>query len=322
MRDLRGAGLSAYWSIKFFRHKTPVLGVLLNRKLPNRRYSKLIRIFLTLTIAIFFIFPPHLLAKPSNRHGTSATLPQVIKLQRFRKALWKVHVTVKGKEGDFLFDTGGGLTHLAEDFLKGIDCKFWGRNTGYNMFGQKGEGPHCDNVQITAGNVALTPANIGKIDFKGMFPGDKDPDGLLALDAFDGKAITIDQSAATITIETDRSLKKRIGSMKEFPFRLARECSGRCLSAFLGVNTPDGMTWLNLDTGAGGVSLISKEYASSFGLDPNKKEQQLNFTLSPDVTIGGPVMVTDMIMDGNLGQPFLAQHVITLDLRKGRMWIG
>ena len=248
--------------------------------------------------------------------------PQVIKLQRFRKALWKVHVTLKGKEGDFLFDTGGGVTLVTEEFSKGIDCKYWGRSTGYNMFGKKGEGPHCDDVPISAGVVPLTPVNIGKMDFTGMFPGDRAPDGLLSLDAFDGKAITIDQKAATLTIETDKSLKKRVRSMTEYPFRLARECSGRCLSAFLGVRTPDGMTWLNIDTGAGGVSLISKEYAPTFGLDPEKKEQHLNFKISPQITIGGPVMVTDMIMDGNLGQPFLAQYVVTLDLKNGRLWLG
>ena len=110
--------------------------------------------------------------------------------------------------------------------------------------------------------------------------------------------------------------------MKEFPFRLARECSGRCLSAFLGVNTLDGMTWMNLDTGAGGVSLIAKEYAVSVGLDPNKKEQQIDFKLSPEFVISGPVFVTDLIMDGNLGQPFLSQYIITLDLKNGRVWFG
>src|SRR5678815_5124622 len=78
----------------------------------------------------------------------AAEKPQVIKLERFRKALWKVHVTVKGKPGDFLLDTGGGVTLLAEEFSKSIDCKFWGRTTGYNMFGKRSEGPHCDNVQI------------------------------------------------------------------------------------------------------------------------------------------------------------------------------
>jgi hypothetical protein len=188
--------------------------------------------------------------------------------------LWKVHVTLKEKSGDFLLDTGGGVTLLTEEFLKGIDCQFWGRTTGFNMFGKRSEGPHCDNVQIFAGDVSLTPVNIGKIDFKDQFPGDVAPDGLLSLDAFDGKAITLDQKAETLTIETPQSLTQRTKNMKELPFRISRECSARCLSAFLGVPTPKGMTWLILDSGAGGVSLIAKEYAEVFGLDPNAKEQR------------------------------------------------
>jgi hypothetical protein len=77
--------------------------------------------------------------------GNAAARPQVIKLERFRKALWKVHVTVKGKPGDFLLDTGGGVTLLSDGVSKGVDCKFWGRITGYNMFGKRSDGPHCDN---------------------------------------------------------------------------------------------------------------------------------------------------------------------------------
>lgn len=285
-------------------------------------YSNLIRTTLAIFLLGFVLVSSQLTALAADKRKGHAAGPQVIELQRFRKALWKMHVTVKGKEGDFLFDTGGGITLITEEFSNGIDCRYWGRNTGYNMFGKRGDGPHCDNVPIAAGSVSLTPVNIGKINFEGMFPGDKAPDGLLSLDAFDGKVITIDQQAAAVTIETEKSLKKRVRSMKEFPFRLARECSGRCLSAFLGVNTPDGMTWMNVDTGAGGVSIIAKEYAPIFGLDVEKKGQELNFQLSPGIVIGGPVMVADMIMDGNLGQPFLSRHVITLDLARGRMWIG
>ena len=252
----------------------------------------------------------------------AAEKPQVIKLERFRKALWKVHVTVKGKPGDFLLDTGGGVTLLAEEFSKSIDCKYWGRTTGYNMFGKKSEGPHCDNVQITAGDVALTPVNVGKIDFGDQFAGDKNPDGLLSLDAFDGKAITLDQTAGTLTIETTASLAKRIRTMKEVPFRLSRECSARCLSAFIGVPTTEGMTWLILDSGAGGVSLISKDHARLFGLDPQRKEQRLKYEIAPGVPVDSPVLVTDMIMDGNLGQPFMKEYVITFDLSRGRMWLA
>lgn len=258
---------------------------------------------------------------PTENTFPTADAPQVIKLQRFRKALWTVHITVKGKEGDFLLDTGGGVTLLTDEFLKDIPCRFWGRNTGYNMFGKRGDGPHCDGVQIDAGGIALTPVNVGKINFEGQFPGSKAPDGLLSLDAFDGKAITLDQTAATLTIETDKSLARRVKSMKELPFRVARECSGRCLSVFLGVPTPDGTTWLILDSGAGGVSLIATDYAKSFGLDPAAKEQRLKFQAAPGIPIDSPVIVTDMIIDGNLGQPFMSQYVITMDLKNERLWL-
>jgi hypothetical protein len=110
--------------------------------------------------------------------------------------------------------------------------------------------------------------------------------------------------------------------MKELTMRLSRDCSARCLNAFLGVPTTEGMTWLILDSGAGGVSLIAKEYARIFGLDPDVKEQRLKHEIAPGITVDSPVMVTDMIMDGNLGQPFLSRYIVTLDLQNGRIWIG
>jgi hypothetical protein len=273
------------------------------------------RTMLALTVVMFM--PSHVAAWTK-----APDKPQVIKLQRFRKALWKVHVTVKNKAGDFLFDTGGGVTLLSQAFSNGLECQFWGRTTGFNMFGKRGDDPHCDNVQITAGDASLTPVNVGKIDFKDQFPGDVAPDGLLSLDAFDGKAITLDQKAGTLTIETPKSLATRTRTMKELPFRVSRECSARCLSGFVGVPTAKGMTWLILDSGAGGVSLISKEYAEVFGLNPNVKEQRLKFEAARGVPIDSPVLVTEMIMDGNLGQPFMSQYVITIDLAHSRLWIA
>lgn len=282
----------------------------------------MIRIILTTLLIGLLSIPFQVFARSIHDGTKTSSVPQIIKLQRFRKALWKVHVTVKGKEGDFLFDTGGGMTHVTKEFADGLECRFWGRTTGYNMFGHRAGGPHCDEVQIDAGGVGLIPVSVGFLDFGDQFAGDKTPDGLLALDAFDGKAITIDQKEATVTIETPASLAKRVRSMQEFPLRVARECSGRCLSAFLGVKTPDGMTWLNIDTGAGGVSLFSKEYAPSFGLDPDKKEQSIDFALNRDVRIGGQAMIADMIMDGNLGQPFLSKYIVTIDLKNSRIWFG
>jgi hypothetical protein len=251
-----------------------------------------------------------------------AEKPRIIKLERFRKALWTVDVTVDGKPGEFLLDSGGGNTLLTAEYAAKLNCKFWGRTTGYNMFGKRADGPHCDNVQIKAGDAALSSVSVGTIDFGDRFAGDKTPDGLLSLDAFDGKAITLDQVAGMITIETSSSLAARTKRMQELPFRVSRECSARCLSVFVGVPTSQGMTWLILDSGAGGVSLIAKDYAGIFGLDPARKEQRLIFDIAPGVPVDSPVVVTDMIMDGNLGQPFMSRYIITLDLARSRLWLA
>jgi hypothetical protein len=265
--------------------------------------------------------PSHSPSDDSSKSGASET-PQIIKLDRFRKALWKVSVTLKGKRGDFLFDTGGGVTLVSDGFAKEIDCKFWGRTTGYNMFGERADGPHCDGVPINSGDVALSTVSIGKIDFDNRFPGDKAPDGLLSLDAFDGKAITIDQVAATLTLETRDSLAERTKGMTELPMRVSRECSARCLSVFVGVPTKEGVAWLTLDSGAGGVSLIAKEYARAFDLSEDGKDQRLKFEIAQGITVDSPVLVSDMIMDGNLGQPFLSQYIVTLDLAQNRLWLA
>ena len=272
-----------------------------------------------LTLGLLTILP---LAAATSSVASPADKPQVINLQRFRKALWKVHVTVDGIPGDFLLDTGGGNTLVTEAFSSKLSCKYWGRTTGYNMFGRRNDGPHCDDVHLMAGDVPLTPVDVAKIDFGDQFPGDKPPDGLLSLDAFDGKAITLDQVAGTLTIETANSLTQRIKGMRELPFRISRECSARCLSVFVGVPTQHGLTWLILDSGAGGVSLIAREYADAFGLDPAAKEQRLRHDIAPGITVDSPVLIADLIMDGNLGQPFMSEYVLTFDLRNGRLWAG
>jgi hypothetical protein len=279
-------------------------------------------------IAAFIYIPIVLLSSCLARQDLPATstsnasldAPRAIKLDRFRKALWTVHVTVQGKSGDFLLDTGGGVTLLTEEFAKGVDCQFWGRTTGYNMFGVRDDGPHCDKVEIKAGDVALTSVNVGKFSFGDRFPDSKSPDGILSLDAFDGKAITLDQAKGTLFVESSKSLAERVKGMQELPLRVSRECSARCLSVYLGVSTPQGMSWLTLDSGAGGVSLIAKEYAEVFGLDPKAKEQRLKYELAPGVLVDSPVMVADMIMDGHLGQPFMSQYIITMDLAQSRVW--
>jgi AraC-like DNA-binding protein len=64
-----------------------------------------------------------------------------------------------------------------------------------------------------------------------------------------------------------------------------------------------------------------EDHAEIFGLDPNAKQQRLKYEVAPGLSIDSPVMVTDMIMDGNLGQPFMSRYVITFDLAHSRLWL-
>ena len=278
--------------------------------------------FLTSITLCAFLFLASATSSQAIEQPDRPSERQTIELERFRKALWTVKVTLNGKTGHFLLDTGGGNTMVTERFASDWDCTFRGRMTGYNMFGERIDSPLCEAVDIRAGAVRLTRVNAGKIDFSNRFPADATPDGLLSLDAFDGKAITLDQANATLIIESPASLQERISHMIELPLRVSRECSAKCLSIFLGVPRPDGMTWLTLDSGAGGVSLIAKEYAEAFALKTSEQEQRLTVEIAKGVVVDSPVLVTDMIMDGNLGQPFLSQYVITLDLGASRMWIA
>ena len=51
------------------------------------------------------------------------------------------------------------------------------------------------------------------------------------------------------------------------------------------------------------------------------KVGRLKHLAAPGIPIVSPIMVTDLIMDGNLGQPFLSQYVVTLDLAVSRLWL-
>jgi hypothetical protein len=105
--------------------------------------------------------------------------------------------------------------------------------------------------------------------------------------------------------------------------QVSRELQGRALAVSLGVPTPKGPLWLELDTGNGGTLLVAKPYAELFGLDAAKDgPQEGRIAIAPGLVAQGPTFTPDMILDGNLGMPFLRDKVITMDLATGRLWIA
>ncbi len=255
--------------------------------------------------------------------ATAAQPLAVFKLESYRKTV-ALHAAVNGHGGLFLLDTAGGITLLSPSFAKAIGCTPWGRLSGFQMMGQRLDGPRCDGIDFQVdGQVLHAPVTL-VLDPAPLLAPDAAPvAGSIALDLFAGKTITVDIPGRRLIIESPASLQQRIADAQPLPVLLSREVQGHALAASLGVPTAKGMLWFELDTGNGGTILVSKPYATLFGLDPDADgPQQANFPLAPRLHAQGNAFTPDMILDGNLGMPFLRDKVITLDLQTGRLWIA
>lgn len=252
----------------------------------------------------------------------SATPEAVFKLKPYRKTV-ALRASVAGHSGLFVFDTAGGITLLAPAFAKTIGCTPWGRLSGFQMTGNRLDAPRCDNVQISLDGHPFRAPVTAVIDPAPLMAKDAAPvAGSIALDLFAGKTITIDLLHRQLIVETPASLRERVVHLRPLPLLLSRELQGHALAASVGVPTAQGAVWFELDTGNGGTVLVSQPYAALFGLDPDAKgEQTADFDVAPGLHARGRAFTPSMIIDGNLGMPFLHDKIVTLDLAQGRLWI-
>lgn len=272
-----------------------------------------------------------LLAAAGLSGGSASAVPRTpmarpaveVKLVPWRTR-WAISADINGKTGLYLLDTGAGLTLASNATLKRIGCPLWRRTVGFNMMGQKGEGPRCDGAVVKVGGQTLAPLPIGPIEMGGNNPKDAALDGLFGLNLFEDKAVTIDFAAGILTIESPGSLAQRTRTMRPLPIRLKREVDGWALAVVTMVPTPKGPLAFELDSGNGGTILASKHVAADVGMDPTREgKQHADFQVLGDIrAVSDDAFTPDMIMDGNLGMPFLRNWVVTLDLKNARAWIG
>jgi len=268
----------------------------------------------------------HAAAMPSSSASTSASTADapvaVIKLVPYRKSVG-VHVVVNGKPGFFTFDTAGGHSIVSPGYAKTIGCTPWGLMVGYQMTGNRLSMQRCDDLSITADGYGLHVPVAGVLDVAPLAAKDAEPvDGLLALDAFAGQTISMDFAGGELVVESPASAERRIANARELPVRLLREAGGMALAVTLEVPTSRGTVRFEIDSGNGGTILVSKPYASLFGLDPDAPgPQRGSFTIAPGIQASGVMFTPELTIDGNLGMPFLKDWVVTVDLAEGRMWI-
>jgi hypothetical protein len=256
----------------------------------------------------------------------NAAPPQVVPLGTFMGIIPTVDTIVWGNASSFLLDTGGGVTTISPRLAKAMGCTPWGDIVGFRMRGDRLDMPHCDHVDIAIGKSTFTAPQAAVFDINSLAPKDAPQiDGVVALDLFADQAITIEPAANRLTIETPASLKARTRHLFDVPIRLVRDAQGVALTVDLGIPTPKGLVWMEMDTGNDDPNIpVSKAAAVALGLDPDiAAPQPLHVELAPGIVIDGNAHVVDkLIMDGNIGLKHLKAWAITFDLKHGKAWLA
>ena len=239
-------------------------------------------------------------------------------------AMMTVRAKVRGHEGLFMFDTGGGISYISPSFAQTVGCKVWGQITGFVLTGQRLDMPRCDGLDFDVQGQTLKAPIAGVFDImKFMPPNVPQLDGSLGLDVFAGRAVTLSLAERTLTLESRPSLAARMQRGKEVPIRLVREAEGVALTVVVGVVTSEGTAWMESDSGHGGANVIAKHLAPLMNVKTGSREPQpASFSLVGGIPVTGNVRVNEtLIMDGNIGTRFLVNWDVTLDLKNGRAWL-
>jgi hypothetical protein len=232
---------------------------------------------------------------------------------------------VRSHQGTFVFDTGGGVSYLSPSFAQTIGCKPWGRLSGFVLTGQRLDMQRCDNLMFDIDRHPFAAPIAGVFDLmKFMPPNVPRIDGSIGLDVFAGRAITLNLAERTLTVESTSSLNTRIIQGREVPIRIVREVEGVALAVVVGVVTPEGTAWMEIDSGNGGANVIAAHIAPLLNLKTGMKEPQpARFNLAGGIPVTGDARVNEtLIMDGNIGTRFLIDWNLTLDLARGRAWLA
>lgn len=176
-----------------------------------------------------------------------------------------IKATINGVEGNFIFDTGAGLTLLTQKFaskVKGIQ-KQDGQYTAFRATGEKLAIDLFTVPSLTVGpltqkntTAAILDANLGGID------------GLISLMTFRTQPCTVDYAASTLIFENAVSLKKKQATGTVIPLQL-EDGRGIVLDIFTYLRVNDKLTLQFLvDSGAGkNVLHINSKYLGDLNVN-------------------------------------------------------
>ena len=249
---------------------------------------------------------------------------EAVPLSLYQGKQFTIEAVVAGRPRTFLFDTGEGLTMITPALAKALGCEPWGSITAFRMLGERLDTKRCDGVSFGIGSGRYVAPSAIVYDLGEIAGRDAPPlDGAVGLDLFAGRTITIDLVRRRIILETPASVARRLRNAVEVPLRLVRGDAGG-LDVNLGVTTPRGLAWMELDTGNAGPTIFaSQAMAPLLGLNASTREpQEVTVRLDTAELKMRARVFPGMIMDGNIGMQLVRDRAITLDLKNGRAWLA
>lgn len=235
-----------------------------------------------------------------------------------------IKVRVGTDSADYLFDTGGGITVISPQDSALLGCTPGGRGFGVRLTGEVLSGRNCANVTLGIGPLRLT-SDAGVMDLTKML-GPRAPAvrGLISLNAFGGRALTLDLAHERMTVETPASLTERVRHMTPVPMRIATGEHGGQLTVYVGLRARNGaMLWMEWDSENNASTLISPQALEMLGGDSSSRATDLPVTLAPGLDVVIPTLTkANMIHDGVLSAGFMERAVWTVDLARGKLWVG
>ena len=245
-----------------------------------------------------------------------------IPLKDYIAGLRLVEVKIEGSTGQFIFDSAGGLSLITPEFSRALGVEPFGRVTAFKHTGERVQFQRIPVRGLSVGGVRMQQTELVSFDVMKLLEGAPVVQGVIALNTFDGAALTIDFAKNRLILENKDSLSKRIEEMKSLQIRCARQSGGAALDVFVAVGSPRGTLWLELDSGNAGPVLVSPHAAEQLGLKLNGETTAAKLRLSPALEYSCILASKETIYDGVLNATFFQQHVVTLDLRNMRAWVG
>lgn len=248
-----------------------------------------------------------------------------IALQTSKETGQSIQAKLNGAAGTFLFDSGMGLSMITPATAAQMGCKPWGQTTGFRATGERVDMQKCNAAHLDIAGVALSMPTLAVFDLMKLMPAGMAPlSGAIGLDAFAGRQITIQSHAQRLVLETPDSLATRIRRAHAIPLRVVRDAQGAALTVDVGMPTHAGMVWMELDTGnRSGAHMIGKHVAALLGLKPDMPgPQTIDVDVAPGIRLKGDAVVSNLIMDGDIGSQFLDQWDLTLDLKAEKGWLA